>query len=234
MNYWNQSRSPYYSFIFLLPLIIIYEFGIVAVQQIDLPAVRNGADILLRRLLDSFGVAGLYGIGFFIIVFMGIAYAFHRNTWNDSRINGKYLLIMLAESVALGLFIYVLIKNQPFLSVGRSDQVVQQLVLSLGAGIYEEFVFRLVLITGLSAVIGFIFQWTLPVRSIAAIIGAAVIFSIFHFVGEFGDTPSWNLFLIRFGAGLVLGTIYFLRGYGIAACSHSIYNLAVLTDVVIS
>jgi len=232
MNYWNQSRSPYYSFIFLLPLIIIYEFGIVAVQKIDLPAVRNGADILLRRLLDSFGIASLYGIGLILIICTVIAFVIHRRIWNNSRINGRFLLLMLVESTVLGLFLFFLIKNQPFLSAGKSNLVLQQIVLSLGAGIYEEFVFRVVLIMGLSAIFGFIFQWTLPVRSIAAIIGASILFSIFHFVGEFGDSPTWYLFIIRFGAGAVLGTIYYLRGYGITACTHSIYNLAVLTEVV--
>ncbi len=101
MNYWNQSRSPYYSFIFLLPLIIIYEFGIVAVQKIDLPAVRNGADILLRRLLDSFGIASLYGIGLILIICTVIAFVIHRRIWNNSRINGIFLLLMFVESTVL-------------------------------------------------------------------------------------------------------------------------------------
>ena len=234
MNYWNQSKSPYYSFIFLLPLILIYEFGIIAVQKIDLPAVRNGADILLRRLLDSFGIASLYSIGLIMIICTILAYGIHRRKWNDSRINGRFLFLMLVESTVLGLFLYFIINNLSFLSAGKSNLVLQQIVLSLGAGIYEEFVFRVVLIIGLSAVFGFIFQWKVPVKSIAAIIGASILFSIFHFVGEFGDSPTWYLFLIRFGAGVVLGTIYFLRGYGIAACAHSIYNLAVLTEVVTS
>ena len=52
---------------------------------------------------------------------------------------------------------------------------------------------------------------------------------MFHFVGEFGDIFSLNLFMIRFFAGVLLGIVYALRGFGVAAYTHAIYNLSVLT-----
>ena len=60
---------------------------------------------------------------------------------------------------------------------------------------------------------------------------AAGIFSAFHFIGEFGDYFSFDIFMIRFFAGILLGILYFLRGFGIVAWSHSIYDLIVLTRV---
>ena len=41
---------------------------------------------------------------------------------------------------------------------------------------------------------------------------AAGIFSAFHFIGEFGDYFSFNIFMVRFFAGIVLGLLYFFRG----------------------
>jgi hypothetical protein len=58
---------------------------------------------------------------------------------------------------------------------------------------------------------------------------AAGIFSSFHFIGEYGDFFSFNIFMVRFLAGIVLGTLYFLRGFGITAWSHAVYDLIVLT-----
>ena len=65
-----------------------------------------------------------------------------------------------------------------------------------------------------------------------SIIIAAVIFSAFHFFGEYADIPKTSLFILRFVAGIVLGYIYILRGFGIAAYSHSFYNLIVFTQII--
>jgi len=101
----------------------------------------------------------------------------------------------------------------------------------VGAGIYEEFLFRVLLIAGVSAIFGFIFQWSHKMRKWMAMVFAAGIFSYFHFIGEYGDYFSFNIFMIRFLAGIILGTIYFFRGFGITAWSHAIYDLIVLTRI---
>ena len=113
--------------------------------------------------------------------------------------------------------------------IGRS--IIQQVTLAIGAGIYEEFLFRVLLIYGLNGILGFIFQWSVNIRRWGAMIVAAGIFSAFHFIGEYGDYFSLDLFLLRFFAGLVLGIVYFVRGFGITAYAHSIYDLIVLTQL---
>jgi len=61
-SYFKQSKSPFYSFIFILPLFIIYELGISAISSEDLPIIRNGADVLLRKILATIGISGIYGM----------------------------------------------------------------------------------------------------------------------------------------------------------------------------
>ena len=61
LNYWRETHSPLYSFIFTLPLFLIYEIGIFAISASDLPLLRNGADVLMRQILEIFGVFGVYG-----------------------------------------------------------------------------------------------------------------------------------------------------------------------------
>tara|TARA_B100001029_G_C14615820_1_gene211454 strand:- start:107 stop:487 length:381 start_codon:yes stop_codon:yes gene_type:complete len=111
--------------------------------------------------------------------------------------------------------------------------ILQQVILAVGAGIYEEFLFRVLLISGLSSIIGFIFLWGEKGSNIAALIIAAAIFSGFHFMGEYGDYFTMELFLLRFFAGVILGILYYVRGFGITAYAHSIYDLIVLIQITI-
>jgi membrane protease YdiL (CAAX protease family) len=137
---------------------------------------------------------------------------------------------MMVESVAWSVLIYFLMSNVYLLLMNPTgSMLVQQVTLAVGAGIYEEFLFRVLLIAGISVILGFIFQWSDKSRNWAAMVIAAGIFSSFHFIGEYGDFFSFNIFMIRFLAGIALGTLYFLRGFGITAWSHAVYDLIVLT-----
>ena len=64
-----------------------------------------------------------------------------------------------------------------------------------------------------------------------AIVIAAGIFSLFHFMGDYVDSFSFDIFMVRFLAGIVLGLLYFARGFGITAWTHSIYDLIIVTRI---
>ncbi len=228
-NYWSETHTPLYSFIFTLPLFLIYEIGVFAIAASDLPLLRNGADVLMRQILEVFGIFGVYGFsGTFLIGFM-IAFLRQKKTLQSSSIKGEYLLTMFFESIGWAILLTIVMLWSPtLLMAGKDSRLLQQIVLAVGAGIYEEFVFRVVMITGLAAVVGFIFQWGEVARKSVAVVLAAMLFSGFHFVGVFGEMPSMDLFIIRMIAGVVLGAIYVLRGFGVAAYTHTIYDLFVL------
>lgn len=232
MNYWNKTRTPIYNLVFIIPVIIIYEIGVIIITKMEISNLRNGADVLLRMLIDSFGPSSLYTLGFLLLIGAIISVIIQRRQGGEVHIQGQYLVLMLFESVMWASIVFWLMNNRLFLSSAQSVVVVQQIILSLGAGIYEEFVFRVILISGLAVVFGFIFQWTIIIRSIAGIISAATLFSMFHFIGQFGDVFSWSLFFTRFIAGIMLGALFIFRGYGITAYTHAIYNLIVLTFAV--
>jgi len=59
------------------------------------------------------------------------------------------------------------------------------------------------------------------------VLGSAVIFSGFHYVGPFGDTLTVASFTFRAVAGLVLSGLYVARGFGIVAWSHALYDLGI-------
>ena len=229
--YWKSTRSPLYSFLFTIPLFLIYEAGIFLTTTDNMFVLRNGADALMRQILENFGIIGLHGIGAIFLTGFGIIFFIQRKYWRDTKIYGDYLLLMMGESLTWAIGLYFFMSNVYVLLMNPTGQVlVQQVTLSVGAGIYEELFFRVLLIAGVAAILGFIFQWSDKLKRWMAMTIAAGIFSAFHFIGEYADYFSFNIFLIRFFAGLALGALYFIRGFGITAWAHSLYDLIVLTQ----
>ena len=234
MSYYLKTRSSFYSFLFTIPLFFIYEIGILFLSRDDIIVVRNGADFLMRTLLESFGVYGLYGLGVIFLIGFVITYFFFLKDKRNKEIRPDYLFIMLFESICWAIVLYFLLfKFMLVLMNPLGKTIIQQVILAIGAGIYEEFLFRVMLIAGLTGVIGFVFLWDKKIRKVAALVIAAGLFSAFHFMGEYGDYFSMELFLLRFFAGIVLGALYFARGFGITAYTHSIYDLIVLIQITI-
>ena len=206
--------------------------GIFLTSSDDVIALRNGADALMRQILSAFGVNGLYWIG--ALFFMGflIVFLIQRKYWDEIEVHGDYLLLMMGESLIWSIVLYYFMSNVHVLLMNpNGSMLVQQVTLAVGAGIYEEFLFRVLLIAGIAGILGFILQWTETMKRGMAMILAAGIFSSFHFIGEYGDFFSFNVFMVRFLAGIVLGILYFMRGFGITAWSHAIYDLIILTRV---
>jgi len=78
-----------------------------------------------------------------------------------------------------------------------------------------------------------IFSWGKISSMVFAIPLAAVLFSLFHFIGVYADAPYFPLFLIRFFGGCFLGCLYQIRGFGITAFTHCIYDLLVVIYITI-
>ena len=194
--------------------------------------LRNGADVLMRQILSTFGVTGLYWMGGLFFVGFIVAFIIQKKYWEETKVHGDYLLLMMGESLLWSVLIFFFMSNVYLLLMNPTGSLlIQRVTLAVGAGIYEEFFFRVLLIAGISVILGFIFQWSENMKNWMAMIIAAGIFSSFHFIGEYGDFFSFKIFMIRFLAGIALGALYFLRGFGITAWSHAIYDLIVLTQM---
>ena len=229
MSYLLKSKTSFYSFLFTLPLFFFYEINIFFLSWDDILVVRNGADFLMRNILESFDIYGLYGLGLVFFLGLLVTYIFFIKEDQQQEVNVNFLFIMLAESMLWSVVLYFLLfKFMVLLMNPIGKTILQQVTLAIGAGIYEEFLFRVLLIAGLSGILGFVFMWDKTFKNIIAVVLSGGIFSAFHFMGEYGDFFSMELFLIRFIAGLILGVLYMYRGFGITAYTHSIYDLIVL------
>ena len=210
----------------------MYEVMVLFLNRDQMISLRNGADVLMRQFLSMFGEWGFYVLSISYILIFLFVFLIQKKDWNITVIKSDYLLGMLAEGTVWGFGLYFFMRCIPvFLMFPSGKELFQQITLAIGAGLYEELVFRVISITVIFHLLRLIFQWDKQFSLIISIVISATIFSSFHFIGEFGDVPEFNRFMIRFLAGIFLGIIYFTRGFGIVAWSHSLYDLIVLTRI---
>ena len=241
-SYWRLSRAPRYSLTFALPLLLAYE-SLAALLSRGPQSVRNGADVLIKGVFVAVG--GAWGPLAFAALLVGIG------VWligRDVRRNGRDLRgwvfgAMLAESVLLASVLGIVVGGitarllHPLspLAIGLAQGgPIEKMgwwtraLLSIGAGLYEELLFRVVLVGAIAwlgrSVLG-LREWS--AGALAAVVGAAV-FSAFHYIGAYGDPFTLQSFVFRMIAGLAFSALYLLRGFGITAWSHALYDLFLL------
>lgn len=228
--YWRQSKSPLNSLLFALPLLIGYELLIFSFNHSDIVGLRNGADVLFRQFFAMFNIYGFYLVGFMVLSALLIAYYFQVRRGNQPEFRAQFFLLMLLESILFALVMYILVDKigTALLALTPIQGKRELIILALGAGVYEEFIFRVVLISGFTFFLKDILRLRAVTSTIVAIVIASLIFSLFHYLGSLGDTFEIQTFLIRFVAGVFLSLIFVLRGYGITAYTHTIYDFIVI------
>lgn len=115
------------------------------------------------------------------------------------------------------------IQNSPFAGI----------VLSMGAGFYEELAFRVCLFALLGRLVWLAFVATpLPFFRFLFWLGWAIFssaaFSAWHHIGAFGEPFTLQAFVFRWVSGLVFTLIFALRGFAPAVWTHALYDIWVL------
>jgi membrane protease YdiL (CAAX protease family) len=101
-----------------------------------------------------------------------------------------------------------------------------RIVAFCGAGLYEEVLFRLMLLPAaarLCGLAGLRRQW----KAGAAVVITSLLFSLAHYVGAGGDAWDFSSFFFRFLAGAFFAVLFVTRGFGITAGTHAIYDVLV-------
>lgn len=235
-GYWRAARAPRYSLLFALPLLALYE-ALALLFRDEMRGVRNGADVMLKGLAAA--VVGRDGP----LVVLGLAVlAGAWFVWRDlragGRLRGRVFVGMIAESIALALAFGLVVGTVTAqilgplgaMSIAPMDSLgtISLFVISLGAGIYEELVFR-VLLVGLLAWGGrVVLGWRVGTAGVVAAVVGALIFSAVHYLGAYGDPFQLASFTYRFVGGLAFSAMYLLRGFGITAWTHALYDVFLL------
>jgi len=227
--YWRETRRPLVCLLFLTPLLFYYEWGLWQAGAERSALYRNGADYWMREALAYVGLAQPLLLPLLVIVILLLWHISRRERW---QLSAETLWGMLAESILFAFVLLVLGQLQELafqqfgipriLSVASSGSVISY----VGAGIYEEVLFRLCLLP----ILFYLFRgFTMSNRASAcsAVLVSSLIFSGAHYVGPVGDTWSLFSFSFRTLAGIFFAGLFVLRGFGITVGCHAIYDLLV-------
>jgi hypothetical protein len=236
-SYWQVSRAPRYSLLFALPLLVFYQVLALLLAHGE-RSVRNGADVILQALFTA--VAGAWGPPLFMVCLIAAgAWLVTRDLRaRGSRLRAGVFAAMLGESIALALIFGFVVGSVTSgvlgmlqtLAVpgGRDIDWWTRLMVSLGAGIYEELLFRVLLVGALAAAARALLGWRPLTAGMAATFAGAAIFSAFHYIGPYGDRWQLYSFAFRMVAGLFFSGLYLARGFGITAWTHALYDVLLL------
>ena len=227
-DYFQKSKSPFYSFIITLPIFLLYELGLFLMRGTEFSYIKNGGDVLIEDMIATLGFDIFYiSSSIFLLAFFIIAY-YQKKNYDSFTIYKSYLSIMLFESFVYALLLFLLLGNMSLYLMDISVQDIKfNIILSLGAGIYEELIFRVFSIFVLYKFISFIFKSMRHFSTqFSALLLSSILFSLFHFMGT--ESFSQEAFTIRFIAGILLGILYINRGFGITAITHSFYDIFVI------
>ena len=222
-GYFRESNNPYYSVVATLPLLIAYEI-LLAITRHPRWQIRNAADIWLREILTTFSLSSQQATIAMILILVVLIPFVHRKY---APLKKRYFAYMFAESIVYSLCLGTvinLILRPFFLAVPMSGGFLQNVALSLGAGLFEEFVFRVILLNALFFGLKPILKNALLSASIA-ILMASFLFSLSHYVGSMSDPFDFYSFSFRWVAGLLFTIVYFLRGFAVAAYTHALYDI---------
>ena len=228
-NYWRYSRSAYYSAIAALPLLVIYEILIV-ISQSPYWGIRNAADVWIRTFLMAFDLQ----VQHLTFVLIGISLALipiAKSRERGIKLKANYFALMFAESLAfslvLGVVLQSILRMSGLSSGGPGSGLMQNLALSVGAGLFEEIIFRVLLLNLLFLLLSPLFKKKV-VSAVVAVLLASFLFSLSHYVGTMADTWQLYSFMFRWAAGLLFTVLYFIRGFAITAYTHALYDIWVL------
>lgn len=242
VDYWQEATRPLTSLVFVAPLLLFYELGVLMLGH---RAIRNAADVWMRELLDRLGF-GQY----FLLPLLTCAalLAWHHATHQPWRLRGRVLYGMLIESLLFGLLLLLLAGWQgsllnAVLPAASAEATARGslwavMVGYVGAGIYEELLFRLLLLPVVLA--GYRLTGLSPRLSVvAAVVTVSLLFSAAHYQFDvvlaghhfrmpFGETFAWFSFVFRFLAGVFFSLLFWYRGFGIAVGTHAMYDMFTL------
>lgn len=245
-QYARNSRTPLHILGFLLPLIIIYEVGL-ALNHDELSSTGGvRAWAMLAQAMQTLGVSPSTVVGYslpaaVIVVVLLLWHGLEKRPW---RPRPSVVLLMYAEAVAwmvpLLLFAGVLARLSQPPPASTAEPLVpatvealshlgwqSRLVIAIGAGLYEELLFRMALLALLHAILADLCKLGPKLVVGISLLISATAFALYHDIWTSSGVAAWPA-LLYFVGGLYLGAVYLLRGFGVAVGAHACYNTTVL------
>jgi CAAX prenyl protease-like protein len=233
-RYLREGSGPLADLALTLPIFVIYHLGVVWMD------VQNAADIVTRELknLASSSLPAYSGLTLAIgVVFTTILLILGRG----HTLRWQRFALVAAEgvlyAVAMRLVASYVVGNI-HLDAGAptpaeaTPSFFTAVVLSLGAGLYEEIAFRVGLYgIGRRLLLAMMPEASAGQRTMAGLGWAALaaaVFSGWHYFGQFGEPFELRSFVFRWVCGIVFTVIYAFRGFAPVVWTHALYDIWVM------
>lgn len=272
-DYWTLSRLPLHALVFLIPLIVLYEVGSIWFLRDPEANVTTQirAESLLNLFFEHFGVIGLMVPGIMIAVVLMVMHVIRHDRWT---VRPMVVMGMFLESAMWVLPLIVMaavVTDAAARMSGAGDggeggglaaavQVGDSLrtmpwqaraTIAVGAGVYEELLFRLIMIAATDTVLKSFVQ-SKGTRAVVCVVVTSLCFAVYHDAAFTFDPatgqgffsavetllhqgPGAALARVRWGnalfytaAGAYFACVYLSRGFGVVVGTHAGYDLAVL------
>jgi hypothetical protein len=208
-----------------LPIFVVYHLGVMFLP------VRNAADVVTQELAalahhDRISYVALtVGLG---ALFVAVLLMLGRG---DKLLRWQTFAWLALEGVVYAVamrLVAAAVVGELFLATGVSGRFTG-FIMSLGAGLYEEVAFRVVLFgLGLACLLrpkSAFQRWSL---ALGWALACAIVFSAWHHFGAYGDSLDARVFVFRAVCALVFTVIYTTRGFAPTVWTHVSYDVWVL------
>ncbi len=230
-HYAAQTRRPAMAIFWMLPLLLVYEIWAFTSGR---PMNRSGIEWLM------FSWAGFVPALVMPAACLALVAWWHRRVGDHWDIDARHLGLAAVESLLLGAMIYFAtcaiqlgftnsIEGRQVADEQRWLNDLDAVARFCGTSVFEEIVFRFLLMMGLIHWFARFVQSS-AVRVTLAVILSSLLFSAFHYsvLNPAGDPFEWLGFVCRFLVGIAFTLVYLRRGLSIAVLAHLFYNLMFL------
>lgn len=228
--YLHESRDVGRSLALVVPLLVVYELAMPLLA----PEVRNSAEWGVSRLLEPLPPAVLLTLRRATLSALVIAVLVWSLWGRRDRAQVARPHLVLAEAAALALLLgpaLGALVHRLGLPLSASPIATASLdpwvpfALSVGAGLWEELVFRLGLMGGLVLLGTRVLRWKRGVALGVAVLVSAVAFAFYHHLGAAGEPLDPSRFVFRALAGTILGLLFAWRGLAVVVYMHVFYDV---------
>jgi hypothetical protein len=243
------TRRPLPCLAFVAPLLLAYELGVAWMGGAGAEAGRTGADAWMRHGLAALGLTDRWlpplGLALALLAWQAIS----SPGWRFSPLVPVSMalesLILAVALVGLSRLVDLGFENlegspawssfssplEPAITPAPSAAITAErpevlLLGFLGAGVYEEALFRLLLVPAAFALLRLL-QTPVVLASTLAVTASALLFSLAHHAGTPGETFTWFAFIFRWAAGVYFAWVFVFRGFGVAVGTHTAYDILV-------
>ena len=246
VGYWQRSQFPLHGLLCLLPMLLVYEVALPIVGTVQNVASDIHARRLLGRFFETLGVTAYHLPALVVVVVLLCWHVARRDRW---EFRPRLYAVMWCEALVLAvpLFVFQMLQQRlgalqalsgpTVLATGAGEPggLPAALMFAVGAGIYEELLFRLIAISVLHMVLADVLRLPRQAAVWGTVALSAIMFGLYHYDSYNvlrWDAEQWGRFVFYTAAGVYFAGLFVVRGFGIVAATHALYDvLVVLLDL---